>query len=323
MIECNLMSAESALGFISPCDREVWVRMGMAIHGEFGQAGFEVWDNWSSMDEDGYRSADARAVWRSFKPGAISIRSLFAVALANGWKPDRERAAIGRHPIDPTELARIALEREQAEIVRIKRAESASVIAQRLNAVSEAASSDHPYLMRKNIQPVGLRQRKDVSSIIGYVPKVDGQPLIGVLLIVPLRSVETGELLSAQLIDMDGRKSFLSGGKARGTAFAVGICDKPEQLIVCEGVATGASLHAELALPVWCALSAGNLKPVALALRAKYRDVDIVIAGDNDASGTGQREAEAAALAVHGSVSLPPDVGQDWNDHFNAIQEAA
>ena len=181
MIQSDLMSAESALRYVSPCDRDCWVRVGMAIHGEFGQAGFDVWDRWSALDEDGYRSADARSVWRSFKPGAISIRSLFALALANGWKPDRDRSAAERQTVNPDELARISREREQDDAARARRAESASVVAQRLIAESTPASANHPYLLRKNIQTFGLRQRREVSSIIGYVPKVDARPLIGAL----------------------------------------------------------------------------------------------------------------------------------------------
>lgn len=39
-----------ALQFIPSTDRDTWLRMGMAIKSELGEAGFELWDNWSRQD---------------------------------------------------------------------------------------------------------------------------------------------------------------------------------------------------------------------------------------------------------------------------------
>ena len=89
------------------------------------------------------------------------------------------------------------------------------------------------------------------------------------------------------------------------------------ELAVTEGVATGASIA--LARPhsfVCCALSAGNLAPVAAALRTAYgyqhklddgrkKAVDITIWADFDESQTGQRAAHRAALESGCYVRLP------------------
>jgi len=40
-----------------------------------------------------------------------------------------------------------------------------------------------------------------------------------------------------------------------------------DELIICEGYATGASLHEATGFQVLCAMSAGNLLPVAQAVR--------------------------------------------------------
>jgi len=62
------------------------------------------------------------------------------------------------------------------------------------------------------------------------------------------------------------------------------------------------------------AMDAGNLAPVAQAARRLFPDAEIIIAGDNDESGTGQAAAQNAALAVGGKVLIPQQSGVDWND---------
>jgi putative DNA primase/helicase len=55
-----------ALGFIPADDRDTWVKMGMAIKSEVGDAGFDLWDGWSQQ-ADTYNSRDARDVWKSIR----------------------------------------------------------------------------------------------------------------------------------------------------------------------------------------------------------------------------------------------------------------
>ncbi|MCY1549695.1 hypothetical protein D9M68_858770 [compost metagenome] len=74
-------------------------------------------------------------------------------------------------------------------------------------------------------------------------------------------------------------------------------------------------------------MNAGNLKAVALALRAKYGDlIDLVIAGDDDRQtegNPGRTSAIAAAIAVDGLVVFPewpadaPPHLSDFNDLAN------
>ncbi|MCY1558522.1 hypothetical protein D9M68_954630 [compost metagenome] len=71
-------------------------------------------------------------------------------------------------------------------------------------------------------------------------------------------------------------------------------------------------------------MNAGNLKPVALALRAKYGDVvELVIAGDDDRltpGNPGRESGMAAALAAGALITFPdwpadsPPSLSDFND---------
>ena len=83
---------EDALQFIPPHDRELWYKMGMAIHSELGPHGFCIWDNWSQQDTrpapHGYNPRDAKSVWNSFhQRGGITMGSLWSTAAEWGWEP--------------------------------------------------------------------------------------------------------------------------------------------------------------------------------------------------------------------------------------------
>ena len=105
----------------------------------------------------------------------------------------------------------------------------------------------HPYLQRKGVHGYGLRQ-------------------YGGLLMIPLRDT-SGTLHSIQTITPDGDKRFQAGGRVRGCYHAIG---KPAGVIVvCEGYATGASIHEVTGHAVAVAFNAGNLQAVAQALHRR------------------------------------------------------
>jgi len=67
------------------------------------------------------------------------------------------------------------------------------------------------------------------------------------------------------------------------------------------------------------AFNAGNLKPVALALRGKFPDAKIILCADNDRftpGNPGVTKARKAALAVGGRLLVPrfDDIGP--YDHY-------
>ena len=160
----------------------------------------------------------------------------------------------------------------------------------------------HSYTEAKGISPEGLRTTSDG------------------LLLVPMCDA-FGVLHSLQTIDSDGSKRFLAGGRVRGCFHAIGTLGKT--LVVCEGVATGRSIHACTGLAVAAAFSAGNLEPVARTLRQRYPHLQLLIAADDDHATEGNpglTAAHAAALAVGGAVVVPqfpvdrPRKATDFND---------
>ena len=103
----------SALSYIDAADRDVWLRMGMAIKAELGEHGFDTWDAWGQT-ADNYSATDSKTVWRSIRPdGKVGIGSLFHEAKQQGWQDDGRR-----HTLTPAEIAerqRAAAERAAAD----------------------------------------------------------------------------------------------------------------------------------------------------------------------------------------------------------------
>jgi len=266
-----------ALQFIPAHDRDTWVHMGMAIKSELNESGFTLWDDWG-QNADSYSVKDARDVWKSIKPGGkVTIASLFHKAKANGWQPSKPYT-----PPTPEQRAALAAERKAAieaaaEIERQQREAAKAKAARMWNEEAHDAAADHPYLVKKGIQPEGVKQLQQT-------------------LLLPIRS--GGELVNLQLIGEDGSKRFLTGGQVKGASLVLGKLAGAAEAILCEGWATGVSLRAATGLPVVVAFNAGNLPEVAGRLAKSCPELALIVAGDNDASQTGQKAAEKAA-ATH------------------------
>lgn len=172
------------------------------------------------------------------------------------------RADIGRKLTSAEEAAHLARVKE------IQREREAEEIKRRAGAREKAAAiwagatpcTAHGYLTVKGIQAHGARLSRNC-------------------LVLPIRD-EAGVLHSLQFIDADGNKKYLAGGRIRGGYFAIG---KPaDVLCLCEGFATGASVHESTGHAVAVAFDCGNLLPVAKALQAKLPAVRLVVCADND-----------------------------------------
>ncbi|MGC8703814.1 MAG: toprim domain-containing protein, partial [Thiomonas sp.] len=80
-------------------------------------------------------------------------------------------------------------------------------------------------------------------------------------------------------------------------------------IVIAEGFATASTAASQFpGACVLAAIDAGNLQPVAMAIRAKYPDSEIVIVADDDRltpGNPGLTKARAAAAAVGGKVARP------------------
>ena len=235
---------------------------------------------------------------------------LYLDGIASGafgsWKAGQTGTWCSRQPTDPIEgelvRQRIEQARAQRQAEQQQRHQQAAEKAQGIWRSSRPADAQHPYLIAKGVAPHGLRLRK-------------------MALTVPL--IYDGVLVNLQFIQPDGCKRFLTGGQVKGTYSPIGQIQPGKPLYLCEGWATGATLHQHTGCPVACAMNAGNLLPAGQQLKARYPDLALIVAGDDDRlteGNPGRTAANAAALALGAELVFPnfPDHAPlsltDFND---------
>ena len=161
-------------------------------------------------------------------------------------------------------------------------------------AMSDAADHNHPYLARKAVGAHGIGQ--------------DGSDLL-----VPMRHAMGGDVIGLQRINAEGGKFFGKDTAKKGAFYLIGNTDL-SPIYICEGFATGASVHEATDSPVFVAFDAGNMKPVGEYVRKTFPDRQIIIAGDNDP--TGRKYAGHVAESIMAHTLFPETEGMDWNDYY-------
>ena len=212
---------------------------------------------------------------------------------------DRVKLVASGVILSPAEIEKQRQERTaRLQAQEQERAKAHEAAAQRCQAMWDSFSwaSSSPYLERKGVSAFGLKE--DQGNLI-----------------VPLKNAE-GQLRGFQAIAPDGQKTFARGMEKKGNFHLIGADEKDlsqGEILLCEGYATGASLHMATGKAVAVAFDSGNLLPVAEAIRAKYPNAAITICADNDHSiqregkpyNVGLEKAKMAAQKVNGSVKTP------------------
>jgi putative DNA primase/helicase len=215
------------------------------------------------------------------------------------WRTGFERTWCATNPdtLSSEERARLRAQNEQRRRQRLaeqqQRYTQAAARARRLWASAAPADPRHRYLVKKAIAPHGARQ-------------------LGDTLLIPV--IVDGQLASLQHIAPDGSKRFLPGGRIQAGYALIPGQTRREELLICEGFATGATLHEHLRAAVYVAFTAGNLTAVARAVRRLHPQAKIIIAGDDDQwtpRNPGATAARDAALAINAKVLLPDFSGLD------------
>ncbi len=248
------------------------------------------------------------------KPGTLNgWYLLFPDGIASGcfgsWKAGTSHTWTSREPANTVEAEhlrqRIEQARRQREAEQHQRQQAAAEYAHRQWRDARRADPDHPYLIAKGVRAFALRQSDGV-------------------LLIPL--VRDGQLVNLQRIKPDGSKRFLFGGMVKGCHSPLGIITAGQPLYICEGWATGATIHAETGAAVACAMNAGNLLPAGQRLQRQHPDAVLIVAGDDDRNTDGNPGKTAAikAAAVLGcGLVLPqwpahaPLTLTDFNDLAN------
>lgn len=254
------------------------------------------------------------AVWTYYQPGE------------SPWSDEEKREYVKR-----MEAQRAAAARQK----ELERAKASAEAARKWEAATEPRPG-HPYLKKKGLSGThGARQ-------------------LGNLLVLPIQNV-SGSLMNIQTIAPDGEKRFHPGAPKAGGFFVIpgqspgmyektgqspdsthdfgsaepgqspGPSENPEggdrEVFLCEGFATGATVHEATGRTVVVAWDCGNLPKVAELLRSRYPG-RLVLAADNDHRTSGN-PGLAAAFELAERFGIPfaspvfeaDEAGSDWNDY--------
>ena len=215
------------------------------------------------------------------------------------WTPETGRR------LSEDELRQVEIARRQRESAR--KAVWAQAAQKALGLLARARPcASHPYLQAKGVAPCpGLKILQDGPLL---VPILDRQ----------------GAVQSLQFIQPSGNKRFMRKAKMSGGHFLIPGQD-PGPVLICEGLATGLSLHEATDLGVLVAFTANNLEAVAMMARDTYPEHHQIICADDDHATEGNpglTRARQAALASGAKLALPqfaqPGTGTDFNDLHQA-----
>lgn len=293
MIKTTLQVADRALQYISPDDRDTWIRMGMALKAEFGDDARDSWLTWGALSPD-YKESTANSSWKTFKNGGkIGIGSLFHEAIARGFEFDKADREVSLEQLAADKNAR--KERDiKAEADKKARADAAANRAQSQWRTASVAGVS-PYLERKQVIAEACRYLADGGIILPMMRYDFDKPV----------------MVGKQSIEADGSKKYSGGMDKNGAMCRLG--DVPvdgDLLLMGEGYATCLSLRmaADHKHPVYVAFDTSGLLAGAKILRSKYPASPILFCADDDylTGGKGLEKAQAAAAAIgNASVVLP------------------
>ncbi len=296
----DLNNAETSRTTVAPSFAEAQQRF-MALAGEIG---LDLRDIHFGHTDDIVRCAttDDRHGKRSGWYVIHEEQGLLYGALGN-WKTDNAYVKFtGREAsqIDADLMRRVtekqeARQREAAEMRRQNALEVAGLVRG-----LPAATDSHPYLQRKKIG-------------------ANGALMLGDNLCLPISDLE-GNVVSMQTINPRGDKTFRAGCTSKGV-FVIGA--PTPNAVICEGFATGASIHQATGMRVYVTFNAGTMASLAAeiaTIEGQRNGARLVIAADNDRLNVdginiGLKKAQQAADAIGGAeVLCPPKEGTDWND---------
>jgi len=235
----------------------------------------------------------------TLRNGKIAIFATYGDFRENGWHTynSLNNTSYKPSPAEQAEFKRIA--KEQAEKSNEKKAASQKIAADlaviEWNKLSDTGTSQ--YLKRKQVSGHGVKY---------------GRNYYGLFVAIALRDIN-GHVVGIQKIYDHSKvgKRFGKDEKTKSSSHTLGTITEETKIIrVSEGYSTAATVYEATNQPTIICFNAGNIKPVAQALREKYPHIHIIIDADNDQwkdiGNTGVKKAIEAANSISNcSIATP------------------
>jgi len=242
--------------------------------------------------------------WYLLKEWAPSVDRSLIVGAYGVWRGNNNGAQKVTLPSDDT--GRITPEQRDAMRRMWAEAEKAAERQRKHDAAAAANTAmkawgrllpdgDSPYLQRKGVPGYGLKYTKNGTAV---VPLIDTAGKIHGL-----------QFLRTEAQAREGKrpvKEFWPAGCEKKNHYHL-LGHQPHWIVlIAEGYATAATLHAATGYPVACAFDAGNLKAVAEQLHRRYKRAKILVCADDDALGKCQhKDCQARIVLPQHPVDCP------------------
>ncbi|MDQ7049375.1 MAG: PriCT-2 domain-containing protein [Enterobacterales bacterium] len=261
----QMLTVEGALHFIPSHDRDIWLKVLMALKSEFDNNAYSIAEAWSQT-ADNYKSKDFINVWQSLSGNGITISTVFYLAKENGWKYKNSSG-----------IARPLPKIKSAPFKKLNNTNSYALKLWQGAITDDRLTRSHPYAISKGIQSNGGASRGIASS----------RKIIGTnadCIIVPIRNIQTDKVQGVQCINCDGRKQTF--GRVSGGGLLLGnILDKTIPWYVCEGWSSAYSMvfhHQDGNGVCVCSFGKSNQQKVANLIAEFYKPNEIIILLEDD-----------------------------------------
>lgn len=313
--------------------REDWVNIGNALKSEFGELAFDAWADWSSHYPK-FKISEARSVWKSLRPGKVSLGYLFKRAIGSGYsRQRREFTTEEKQRFAAERAARMEAIAAQALIDEQEELRWHGEIARVSSEILAHTKAIGPsgYLGKKRVSAFGVRFPVEPMLVLideqkawvvtgdgvkeGFAAaKKNGWSLRFIRpgdVLVPLRDA-AGTVWNVQIINKAGKKMVIKHGRKSGLFHFIG---EPlvgaSAMCIAEGYSTAASIYMARGWPVVMAIDAGNLPPVAVAVRGMFPEAVMIICADDD------REKKVGTGLKNDTESSEPGADDDREKNRN------
>lgn len=251
--------------------------------------------------QDGGREKRGWYVLKEWSPDAGRLLIVGSYGIYRGNDSGKQKIALPKDDANRiTPEQRAAMKRawaEQAAAAETQRKRLQARAAERARKVWQrlATQGDSPYLAAKGVSAdPGLRFTENGTAVI---PLIDTGGMIHGLQF--LRTAAQAEKASRPGKPVEPKEFWPAGLAKKGHFHIIGAVEGAWLILVAEGYATARTLNMATGHPVAVAFDAGNLQPVAEALRKRHKLAKILVCADDDSLGKCRECRARVALALH------------------------
>jgi phage/plasmid primase-like uncharacterized protein len=281
----TLTDIKNMLSYLDPsvCHHD-WFRILAAVHHEFGDAGQDVCNSWSSQSTYNYNEREFISTWKSLKTPLgepITINTLFYLLRGTGYVcPPGMSSAKTKQIFNKSGVSKsinTTNNTPETNIIKINKIASPEVVETATDILENSpfVADNHPYLIAKQINPEQIKKQRIKMLFDGRIEA----PSCSIIL--PLYNADM-QLQGLQFIHPTTNfpKKFLKGSAINGSfGWVDGLKDT---IYICEGFATAATINEATGKCAFFSLGVNNLFETTKATRILYPNTNIIIIADND-----------------------------------------